>query len=52
MPKQPERPATYNLSAHIFTDCAQRLAKSFADEKRQITNTSQAAPLYYPACLS
>jgi hypothetical protein len=47
MPKQPESAATYTLSAQIFRESARRLAKCFADEKWQITNNSQAAPLYY-----
>jgi hypothetical protein len=47
MPKQPESATTYILSAQIFMDCALRLAKSFADDKLEITNASQAAPLYY-----
>jgi hypothetical protein len=47
MPKQPESAATYILSAQIFTKSAERLAKCFADEKWQISNTPQAVPLYY-----
>lgn len=44
MPKEPESAATYILSAQIFRESAQRPAKSFADEKWQITNRLQAAP--------
>jgi len=47
MPKEPESATTYILTAQIFTGSAKRLAKCFADERRQITNTPQAAPLYY-----
>jgi hypothetical protein len=47
MHKRPESAATYVLSAQIFTGSAQRLAKCFSDEKWQIANNPQAAPLYY-----
>jgi hypothetical protein len=47
MPKHSENAATYFLSARIFTKSAQRLAKCFADDKWQITNNAEAAPVYY-----